>query len=89
MFKNTFVLIEITCPVALAITRTTKHSVQTMFALLETINILNRNVYSYIQSVDFNGQLSFLAWHGRPPNVPQARPIESLWGIFAHKVYEG
>ena len=24
-----------------------------------------------------------------PPNVPQARPIENLWGVFAQKVYEG
>ena len=24
-----------------------------------------------------------------PPNVPQARPIENLWGILAQKVYEG
>ena len=24
-----------------------------------------------------------------PPNVPQNRPIESLWCILAHKVYEG
>ena len=23
------------------------------------------------------------------PNVPQARQIEKLWGILAHKVYEG
>ena len=24
-----------------------------------------------------------------PPNVPQARPIEYLWGILAKKVYKG
>jgi hypothetical protein len=24
-----------------------------------------------------------------PPNVPQARPIESFWGILAQKVFEG
>jgi len=24
-----------------------------------------------------------------PPNVPQARPIENLWGILAQKIYEG
>ena len=24
-----------------------------------------------------------------PPNVPQARPIENLWGILAQKVYKG
>ena len=24
-----------------------------------------------------------------PPNVPQARPIENLWGILAQIVYEG
>jgi hypothetical protein len=24
-----------------------------------------------------------------PPNVPQARPIENLWGILTQKVYEG
>ena len=23
-----------------------------------------------------------------PPNVPQARPTENLWGILAQKVYE-
>ena len=24
-----------------------------------------------------------------PPNVPQARPIENLWGTLAQNVYEG
>jgi hypothetical protein len=24
-----------------------------------------------------------------PPNVPQARLIENLWGVLAQKVYEG
>ena len=24
-----------------------------------------------------------------PPNVPQARPIENVWGCLAQKVYEG
>ena len=33
--KNTFVLMTIACPVVLAITRTTKQNVQTIFALLE------------------------------------------------------
>ena len=38
-------------PVVLGITRTTKQNVQTMFALLEKIQILdNLNVDSYIQS---------------------------------------
>ena len=33
--------------------------------------------------------LHFVERTSNPPNVPQARPIENLWGILAQKVYEG
>ena len=37
---------------------------------------MNENVYFVDETIN-------------PPNVPQARPIENLWGILAQKVYEG
>ena len=36
-----------------------------------------------------NENLPFVNNTTNPPNVPQARPIENLWGILAQKVYEG
>ena len=33
--------------------------------------------------------LHFVENASNPPNVPQAKPIENLWGILAQKVYEG
>ena len=32
--------------------------------------------------------VDFVEKTSNPPNVPQARPIENLWGILPHKVYE-
>ena len=36
-----------------------------------------------------NENVYFVDETTNPPNVPKARPIENLWGILAHKVYEG
>ena len=36
-----------------------------------------------------NENVYFVDETTNPPNVPQARPIENLWGILAQKVYEG
>ena len=33
--------------------------------------------------------LHFVEEASNPPNFPQARPIENLWGILAQKFYEG
>ncbi len=33
--------------------------------------------------------LPFFDNTANPPNVPQARPIENLWGILAQEIYEG
>ena len=35
-----------------------------------------------------NENVYFVDETTNPPNVPQARPIENLWGILAQKVYE-
>ena len=42
----------------------------------ETVAWMEENVY-------------FVEKTSNPPNVPQARLIENLWGILTHKVYEG
>ena len=42
----------------------------------ETVSWINENV-------------KFLPNNINPPNFPQARPIENLWGCLAQKVYEG
>ena len=42
----------------------------------ESVAWMNENVYFVDETTN-------------PPNVPQARPIENLWGILAQKVYEG
>ena len=42
----------------------------------ESVAWMNENVYFVDETIN-------------PPNVQQARPIENLWGILAHKVYEG
>ena len=36
-----------------------------------------------------NENVYFVDETTNPPNVPQARPIENLWGILAQKVDEG
>ena len=36
-----------------------------------------------------NENVYFVDETTNPTNVPQARPIENLWGILAQKVYEG
>ena len=36
-----------------------------------------------------NENVYFVDETTNPPNVPQARPIENLWGILEQKVYEG
>ena len=36
-----------------------------------------------------NENVYFVDETTNPPNAPQARPIENLWGILAQKVYEG
>ena len=33
--------------------------------------------------------LPFIDNATNPPNVPQARPKENLWGILAQEIYEG
>ena len=33
--------------------------------------------------------VKFVPKYINPPNVPQARPIENIWGCLAQKVYEG
>ena len=33
--------------------------------------------------------VNFVPKEMNPPNVPQARPIESFWGCLGTKVYEG
>ena len=41
----------------------------------ESVAWMNENVYFVDETTN-------------PPNIPQARPIENLWGILAQKVYE-
>jgi hypothetical protein len=36
-----------------------------------------------------NENVYFVDETTNPPNVPQARPIENLWGILAQKVNKG
>jgi hypothetical protein len=36
-----------------------------------------------------NENLPFVNNTTSPQNIPQARLIENLWGIFAQKIYEG
>ena len=34
-------------------------------------------------------QISFVQRQQNPPNVPQARPIETIWSLLKQKIYEG
>jgi hypothetical protein len=37
----------------------------------------------------YEGKFTFFDRTTNPLNVPQAQPIENLWGILAQKIYEG
>ena len=34
-------------------------------------------------------QINFVQHRQNPPNIPQARPIETIWSLLEQKVYEG
>ena len=98
--KNTFVLLAITRPVVLAITRTV--TVNTVIYIYECCSQSSYHLYTSITvtSTIYFGSISneIVAWMKEnvhfvekasiPSNVPQARPIENLRGILAQNVYE-
>jgi hypothetical protein len=45
----------------------------------------SNQVQQFLQTNNVN----YVRRHQNPPNVPQARPIESLWSLLEQKVYEG
>jgi hypothetical protein len=45
--------------------------------------------YSGVAIEWMSENLNFVGKEINPPNVPQARPIESFWGDLANKVYSG
>jgi len=36
----------------------------------------------------YEKNVSFVARQDNPPNVPQARPVETVWALLERKVYE-
>ena len=42
-----------------------------------------------VQSFLMVNRINFVQCQQKPVNVPQARPIETLWSLLEHKVYEG
>ena len=45
----------------------------------------SKQVQAFLQA----NNIKFVQRQQNPPNVPQARPIETTWSLLEQKVYEG
>ena len=66
-----------------------KHHHKDVNVLFWPPNLASSHYSKRVQDFLTTNQINFVQCQQNRPNIPQARPIETIWSLLEHKVYEG